>query len=195
MRAYTHWGRAHRQHLTQKKYHIFLCSWKGSNLRSLDLESDALPIEPPRIIIITVPWREDMSAGSGAFNQVCQLWYRGKARLKLTFALMLAIWGDTVFVYTSRVLDEKVLLSVETGEQRFTLFISFYSYLIVLQVHFCSGGKVLIDKSMIARSSFYNDVLLMLVSRWKLRISFRWYRLVLIVVLYWLSLVMITTSF
>ena len=47
---------AHRQRvsttlLTWKNSHkLFLCSWhrRGSNLGSLDLESDALPTEPPR---------------------------------------------------------------------------------------------------------------------------------------------------
>ena len=53
---YTHWGWAHRQQLqvsttflTQKNSQkFFLCSWWGWNLRSLDLESDAVPMEPPR---------------------------------------------------------------------------------------------------------------------------------------------------
>ena len=48
--------RAHRQRvsttiLTGKNSHnCFVCSWRrrGSNLGSLDLESDALPTEPPR---------------------------------------------------------------------------------------------------------------------------------------------------
>ena len=31
-----------------EKLKIFLCSWRGSNIGSLDLESDALPIESPR---------------------------------------------------------------------------------------------------------------------------------------------------
>ena len=56
MRACIHtWGWAHRQRvsttfLTRKNSQLFLCSWRGrdSNLESLDLESDALPTEPPR---------------------------------------------------------------------------------------------------------------------------------------------------
>ena len=34
--------------LRKKSHKFFLCSWWGSNLGSLDLESDALPIDPPR---------------------------------------------------------------------------------------------------------------------------------------------------
>ena len=36
------------QHFWLRKTYFFLCSWQGSNLGSLDLESDALPIEPSR---------------------------------------------------------------------------------------------------------------------------------------------------
>ena len=37
-----------RNILTRKNFHkVFLCSWRCSNLRSLDLESNALPIEQP----------------------------------------------------------------------------------------------------------------------------------------------------
>ena len=32
----------------EERYKCVLCSWLDSNLRPLDLESDALPIEPPR---------------------------------------------------------------------------------------------------------------------------------------------------
>ena len=56
MRAYTHGVWAHRQRvsttfLTRKYAHkCFLCSWRGRGLNSgsLDLEFNALPIEPPR---------------------------------------------------------------------------------------------------------------------------------------------------
>ena len=54
MRAYTHGDWAHRQRVSttffysEKPHNFFLCFWRGSNLGSLDLESDALPIEPPR---------------------------------------------------------------------------------------------------------------------------------------------------
>ena len=33
---------------SKKTHKCFLCSWRDLNLRPLDLESDALPIEPPR---------------------------------------------------------------------------------------------------------------------------------------------------
>ena len=56
MRPCTHRGLAHRQRvstfLTNKKTHnFFLCSWRrrGSNPGSVNLESDALPTEPPRL--------------------------------------------------------------------------------------------------------------------------------------------------
>ena len=57
MRTYAHGGWAHHWQwvnaacLTWKNSHkIFLCPWlrQGLNLRSLDLESDALPTEPPQ---------------------------------------------------------------------------------------------------------------------------------------------------
>ena len=54
VRMYTgvgHTNRVSTTFLTWKNYHkYFWCSWRrwGSNLRSLDLESDALPTEPPR---------------------------------------------------------------------------------------------------------------------------------------------------
>ena len=52
IRAYTHWGWAHRQRVSTtlwlgKTHKCRVCSWRGWNLGSLDLESDALPIEPP----------------------------------------------------------------------------------------------------------------------------------------------------
>ena len=53
MRVYAHGGWAHRQWVsttfTTRKTsdNFFLCSSRGSNLGSLDLESEALPIEPP----------------------------------------------------------------------------------------------------------------------------------------------------
>ena len=52
VRAYTHWGWAHHpasaQHFLLGKTHkFFLCTWRDSNLWSSNLESDALPVEPP----------------------------------------------------------------------------------------------------------------------------------------------------
>ena len=60
--SYTHGCWAHQQRvsttvLTRKNSHnFFLCSWRGwgLNLRSLDLEFDALPIEPPRHLLTSV---------------------------------------------------------------------------------------------------------------------------------------------
>ena len=55
MRAYTHGGGGHTDNesahfwLGKTLTNLFLCSWQGLNLGSLDLESDALPIEPPLI--------------------------------------------------------------------------------------------------------------------------------------------------
>ena len=50
-----------QQFLTQKNPHKFvLCSWCGSNLGSLDLESDALPTEPSChhiIMLVTYHWQ------------------------------------------------------------------------------------------------------------------------------------------
>ena len=57
MRAYTHRGWPHQQRvntafLTRTNSHKFFpCCWWGSNLRSLNLESDALPIEPPLAVM------------------------------------------------------------------------------------------------------------------------------------------------
>ena len=55
MRVYTHGGLGtptasqHNILDSEKTFtNVFLCSWRGSNLGSLDLESDALPTEPPR---------------------------------------------------------------------------------------------------------------------------------------------------
>ena len=33
---------------TKPSHFVFLCSWRDSNLGQLDIESDAIPIEPPR---------------------------------------------------------------------------------------------------------------------------------------------------
>ena len=50
MRAYTHGGWAHRQlistFLTRKNSTFFLCSWRDSNPRPLDLQPNALTTEP-----------------------------------------------------------------------------------------------------------------------------------------------------
>ena len=54
MRAYIHTGIGHTdsesaQHYDSEKLsHFVLCSRRDSNLGPLDLESDSLPIEPPR---------------------------------------------------------------------------------------------------------------------------------------------------
>ena len=46
--GHTHRPRVSTTLFTRKNSHkVFLCSWRGSNLGSLDLESDALTIEPP----------------------------------------------------------------------------------------------------------------------------------------------------
>ena len=61
MRAYTHEGLVTptSQHiLTLKNSHkFFLCSGQGLNIWPLDLESDALPIEPPHHPFSFYAWR------------------------------------------------------------------------------------------------------------------------------------------
>ena len=61
VRIHTGVGRTHseseQQFLTWKNSgFFFLCSWRGSNLGSLDLESNALPIEPPHHCEAGLPW-------------------------------------------------------------------------------------------------------------------------------------------
>ena len=87
MRAYTHGGWAHRQWVSttfwlgEKTHKLFLFSWQSSNIGSSDLESDALPLEPPRhpdmmqrtecsFIIIFPEKKHVFSASEAASDQV-----------------------------------------------------------------------------------------------------------------------------
>ena len=57
MRAYTHGGWAHRQRTQKNCQTNFLwCFWRrrGSNLRSLDVESDALTTKPPSLSVARI---------------------------------------------------------------------------------------------------------------------------------------------
>ena len=60
VRAYTYQGWSYRRvstFFTRKNWQqIFLCSWRDSNYHPLDVESDALPIEPPRPQWSPIPW-------------------------------------------------------------------------------------------------------------------------------------------
>ena len=62
--AHIHPGGGHidcesAQHFWLRRTHkLFLCSWRDSNLHPSDLESDALPIEPPRHSIRTTTYLE-----------------------------------------------------------------------------------------------------------------------------------------
>ena len=56
------------QHFWLAKSHIFfLSSWRDSNLRPLDLESDALPIEPPRHSVL-IAWKSWMTDNNLQIN-------------------------------------------------------------------------------------------------------------------------------
>ena len=47
------------QHFSPKKTHkFFLCTWRGSNQGSLDLESGTVPIEPPHQSSVVDVWRQ-----------------------------------------------------------------------------------------------------------------------------------------
>ena len=57
-----------------KTHNFFLCSWRGSNLSPLDLEFDALPIEPPIIICAVQLWVYTDRLAFGLHTVVLQLY-------------------------------------------------------------------------------------------------------------------------